>query len=73
MSCTIYTVSCNFAIHATCSLALMTYKYNELQMSFTIQKLSYKVSCKTPFFLITSLLIGRNFYTIEFHKPLDDY
>ncbi len=44
--------SCNFATHATCSLALMTYKYSELQMSFTTQKLSCKASCKTPFFLI---------------------
>jgi len=26
------------------------YKYNELQVSFVIQKLSCKASCKTPFF-----------------------
>ncbi len=52
MSCTIYTTSCNFAIHATCSLTLMTYKFNELQMFFTIQKLSCKASCKTPFIFI---------------------
>jgi hypothetical protein len=40
MSCTIYTMSCNFAIHATCSLELMMYKCNELQMFIT--KLNYK-------------------------------
>jgi hypothetical protein len=48
MSCTIYMVSYNFTIHATCSLTLTTYKYNELQMSSAIQKL--KANCKTPFF-----------------------
>jgi hypothetical protein len=31
MSYTIYTMSCNFATHATCPLALIAYKYNELQ------------------------------------------
>jgi hypothetical protein len=36
--------------HATCSLKLMTYKYDELQVSFTTQKLSCKASCKTLFF-----------------------
>jgi hypothetical protein len=50
MSCTVYTVSCNFTTHAICLLALMMYKYNELQMSDATQKLSYKVSYKTPFF-----------------------
>jgi hypothetical protein len=31
MSCTIYIMGCcNFAIHATCLLAFMTCKYNEL-------------------------------------------
>jgi hypothetical protein len=52
MSCIVYTISCNFATHATCLLALTTYKYNELQMSTTTQQLSYKASYKTPFFLI---------------------
>ncbi len=33
-------MSCNFAIHATCLLALTTYKYSELQMSFATQKLN---------------------------------
>jgi hypothetical protein len=47
----------NIATHATCPLALMAYKYNELQLSFTIQKLSCKVSCKTPFFLIVYVII----------------
>jgi hypothetical protein len=37
MSCTIYTLNCNFAIHATYPLTLMVYKYNELQMSFATQ------------------------------------
>jgi hypothetical protein len=54
MSCTICAVSCNFATHATCLLALTTYKYNELQVSSTTQKLSYKASCKTHFFLIVN-------------------
>jgi hypothetical protein len=31
LSCTIYTVSCNFATHASCPLELRAYKYNELQ------------------------------------------
>jgi hypothetical protein len=52
MNCTIYMVSYNFATHAICLLALTTYKYSELEMSFTTQKLSYKASCKTPFFFI---------------------
>ncbi len=38
MSCTIYMVSCNFATHVTCLLALMVYKHSELQVSFVIQK-----------------------------------
>ncbi len=42
------------ATHATCLLALMTYKYNELQVSSTTQKLSYKANCKTHFFLIVN-------------------
>jgi len=50
MSCTIYMVSYNFVIHAICLLTLTMYKYNELQVSFVIQKLSCKASCKTPFF-----------------------
>jgi hypothetical protein len=50
MNCTIYTISCNFATHATCPLKFMVYKYNELQVSIVTQKLSCKVSCKTPLF-----------------------
>jgi hypothetical protein len=50
MNCTIYTVSCNFAIHVTYVLTLTMYKFSELQMSFIIQKLSCKASCKTPLF-----------------------
>jgi hypothetical protein len=52
MSCTVYMVSCNFAIHATCLLELMTYKCNELQMSFATHKLNCKANCKTSFFLV---------------------
>jgi hypothetical protein len=40
----------NFTIHAICSLALMTYKYSEYQMSSAIEKLSCKASCKALFF-----------------------
>jgi hypothetical protein len=45
-------VNYNSTIHAIFSLALTTYKYNELQVPFATQKLSWKVSCKTPFFFI---------------------
>ncbi len=45
-------VNYDFIYHATCLVALTTYKNNELQMSFTTQKLSYKASYKTPFFHI---------------------
>ncbi len=48
-------MNCNAATHATCPLALMTYKYNELQMSSSTQKLSCKATCKTPLFLIMKL------------------
>jgi hypothetical protein len=41
MSYIVYTMSCNSATHMTCLLALTVYKYNELQMSSAIQKLSY--------------------------------
>jgi hypothetical protein len=50
MSYIIYTVSCNFVIHAICPLTLTMYKYNELQMSSTTEKLSCKASNKTRFF-----------------------
>jgi hypothetical protein len=52
MNCTIYTMSYNFATHVTCLLALMAYKYNELQVSSTTQKMNCKAGCKTPFFSI---------------------
>jgi hypothetical protein len=48
MSCIIYTIT----THATCLLTPTTYKYNELQVSFTTQKLSWKANCKTPIFFI---------------------
>jgi hypothetical protein len=57
MSSTIYMVSCNFITHAACPLKLMAYKYNELQMPFATQKLSYKANCKTPLFLIVLIHI----------------
>jgi len=50
MNCTVYMVGYNFAIHVTCPLTFTTYKYNVLQVLSTTQKLSYKASCKTPFF-----------------------
>jgi hypothetical protein len=52
MSCIIYMVSCNFTTNATYPLALMTYKYSELQMFGAIQNLIYEANCKTPIFLI---------------------
>jgi hypothetical protein len=52
MSCTVYIVSCNFKIHATCLLTYMAYKYSEFQMSSLIQKLNCKASCETILFLI---------------------
>ncbi len=45
-------MSYNSPTHAICPLAFMMYEYNELEVSFAIQKLSYKANCKTPFFLI---------------------
>jgi hypothetical protein len=56
MSCTVYTMSCSPTTHATCPLAFIAYKYSELQMSFTIQKLSFKASCKTFFLLIVNIV-----------------
>jgi len=50
MNYTIYTMSCNFATHEICLLALITYKYSKLQGSNAIQKLNCKANCKTPFF-----------------------
>jgi len=49
MSCTVCMMSCNSTIHAICSLALATYKYSELQVSFVTQTFN-KANCKTPFF-----------------------
>ncbi len=43
-------MSCNFTIHASCPLALTTYKYNELQVFGATQKLNCKASCKTNLF-----------------------
>jgi hypothetical protein len=52
MNYNVYMLNCNFAIHAICLLEFTTYKYNESQVSFAIQELSCKASCKTPIFLI---------------------
>jgi hypothetical protein len=52
MNYTIYMVNCNSITHVICSLTFTTYKYNELQMSFATQFLSYKANCKTHIFLI---------------------
>ncbi len=57
-------MSCNFATHATCPLALTMYQYNELQVSSTTQKLSCKASCNTPFFFIMNFV----FTTLEFSQ-----
>ncbi len=43
-------MNCGFAIHAIYPLTLTTYKYNELQVSCTTQKLNCKANYKTPFF-----------------------
>ncbi len=48
LSCIVYTMNCNFEIDEICSLTLMAYKYNELQVSSSTQKLICKASCKTP-------------------------
>jgi len=50
MSCIVYMMSCNFAIHAICLLTLTTYKSNELQMVIGTQKLSCKANCKMTLF-----------------------
>jgi hypothetical protein len=50
MNCTIYIVSCNFAIHATCPLTLIVYKYNELQMVIATQKIELQSQSQKPFF-----------------------
>jgi hypothetical protein len=44
LSCTIYTMRCNYATHATCLLAFTLYKCNELQVSSAIQKFNCKAS-----------------------------
>jgi hypothetical protein len=59
MNCTIYMMNYNSTIHATCLLALTMYKYSELQMSSTTQKLSCKASCKTPIFLVVNGVIDK--------------
>jgi len=50
MNCTVYMMNYNYATHATCLLALTSYKYNELHVLYATQKLGCKASCKTPFF-----------------------
>jgi hypothetical protein len=57
MNCIVYMVNYNYVIHAISLLAFMAYKYNELQMFSITQKLSYKASCKTPFFLIMNFFL----------------
>jgi len=67
MSCIVYMVSCNSVIHAICPLTFTVYKYNELEVSSAIQKLSCKASCKKPFF---SHYVYRNeiWHLCEFYK-----
>jgi hypothetical protein len=43
-------VSCTFVTRATCLLALMVYKYNELEVSFATQKLSLQGQLQNTFF-----------------------
>jgi hypothetical protein len=68
MSCIIYVVSCNFATHVTCSLAFMSYKYNELQVSSKPQKLNCKANCKIPLFvimIITKTLLDFDIFSVR--------
>ncbi len=44
------------ATFVTCPITFSTYKYSELQVFDTTQKLSCKANCKTPFLII--VLIG---------------
>ncbi len=55
MNCIVYTVSYNFAIHPTCPLTFMVYKYSELQVFDVIQNLSYKANCRTHIFFLVKL------------------
>jgi len=64
MNCTIYMMSCNSATHAICPLALVTYKYSELQMSSTPQKLNCKADYKTPIFLIVNGVINKMHFLV---------
>jgi len=57
-------MSYNFTTLATCPLTFMAYKYNDLQMTGAIQKLSYKASCKTPIFFM--LIIRVEYSAIVF-------
>jgi hypothetical protein len=50
-------LSYNSTIHASYLLTLMTYKYNDLQVSCATQKLSCKANCETPFFFHSDFTI----------------
>jgi hypothetical protein len=50
-------VSYNSTTHAICSLTVTTYKYDELQLVITTQKLSCKTSCRRPLILIMCIII----------------
>jgi hypothetical protein len=52
----IYTVNCNFATHATCSLTFMLYKCSELQVSNGTQKLNCKANYKIPLFVLMIII-----------------
>ncbi len=69
MNYIVYTINCNFATHGTCPLALTTYKYSELQMSSTIQKLSCKANYNTPFFLIMIIQNYLYVFGLQVHIP----
>jgi hypothetical protein len=66
MSFTIYTVTYNFAIHAIYPMALMMYKYSELQMSSATENLSHTTNCKTTFLLIVNSLKVKKLCVIFF-------
>jgi hypothetical protein len=51
----VYMANCNSAIHATCLLAFMAYKYNELQMFGATQNRVARPIAKHPFFLIVNI------------------
>jgi hypothetical protein len=61
----------NFATHATCPLELMTYKYNELQVSIATHKIEFQGHLQNTYFfhsvdiiLIIKRGINKNNYSL---------